>query len=147
MAFCPACGSSTNGQFCANCGAGSGGVAAQAAAAPPALSGNMVSMLCYFPLLALIFLLLAPYNKDKTVRFHALQCLGLVAVMVVLQIALTIVTAILASIVPALAGPVEIVFDLIALCGLALFIIGMVKAYRGQKLWLPVLSPLAEKYA
>jgi uncharacterized membrane protein len=135
-----------NGQFCPKCGGASAGGAAQAAVAPAAVSGNVASMLCYFPILAIVFLLLAPYNKDKTVRFHALQSLGLAAGLFVLQIVLAIVTAILGSVSTVLAGPLAIVVSLVGLAGLLLFVLGMVKAYQGQKLWIPFLSPMAEKF-
>ena len=136
-----------NGALCANCGAGSGGGAQATAAAPPAVTENLAAMLCYFPLLALLFMLLEPYSKNKTVRFHALQCFGLVACMIVLEIVSAVVTAIVGAVSPGLAGVVGIVFTVVALGGLLLFVIGMVKAYGGQKLQIPFVSPLAEKFA
>lgn len=116
-----------------------------ATASSPALTQNLASALCYFPLLAILFLLLAPYNKDRTIRFHAWQCLGLVIAMTLLEIVLSVATMVIASVSPALAEPVSLVSALISLCGLILFLVGMFKAYNNQRLNIPILSPLAEK--
>ncbi len=82
MAYCSSCGTQMEGQFCPKCGA-----AAAAAAAPgakstqpivstqPGLSINGASALCYLFgfVTGIIFLVLAPYNQDRRVRFHAFQ--------------------------------------------------------------------------
>lgn len=125
--------------------ASGGGGGAVATANTSALTPNLASALCYFPLLAILFLLLAPYNKNRTIRFHAWQCLGLVVAMIALEILLSIATMIIASVSPALAEPVSLVSALISLCGLLLFLVGMFKAYNNQRLNIPILSPLAEK--
>ena len=153
MAICASCGSQSSGQICVNCGttlAGgspqAGGAVAAAPAASFSVAPNLASALCYFPLLAILFLLLAPYNKERTIRFHALQCLGLVVAMTVLQIALAVLGMIIHAIVPALAGPIEMVSLLVSLCGLLLFLAGMYMAYTDKPLRIPVIAPLAEKF-
>jgi uncharacterized membrane protein len=136
-----------NGPFCVSCGGGSRGEVAQATAAAPAVTANLAAMLCYLPLLVLLFMVLPPYSKSKTVRFHALQCLGLMACMIFLEILSVVTSAIVAAVVPGWAVAVAIVFAVTFLAGLLLFVIGMVKAYRGQKLRVPLVSSLAEKFA
>jgi uncharacterized membrane protein len=147
MLSCATCGSTIDGGLCANCGAGSGGGVMQASAASPAVTENVAAMLCYFPILAVLFMLLPPYSKNKTVRFHALQCFGVVACMIVLEIVSVVVTTVVATVAPAVAGIVGMVFALASLGGLLLLVYAMVKAYRGQKLQIPFVSPLAEKFA
>src|SRR5581483_12059622 len=88
MAFCANCGTQASGAFCPNCGAamggaapnpnaGAGGYVPPAATAAPAqgLETNVASALCYLLGLVtgIIFLVIAPYNQNKTVRFHAFQ--------------------------------------------------------------------------
>ena len=93
MAFCPNCGAQATGTFCPNCGtaiaggsAGSaGGTDTRPLRPPPSSSGltnNVASMLCYFPffiglICSIVFLVVAPYNQNKTVRFNAFQSLFL----------------------------------------------------------------------
>lgn len=147
MVSCATCGSTIDGGLCGNCGAGAGGGAVQVSAASPAVTENVAAMLCYFPIVAMIFMLMPPYSKNKTVRFHALQCFGLVACMIVLEVASIVATAIVVTVAPGVAGAVGFVFLLASLAGLLLLVFGMVKAYRGQKLEIPFVSPLAEKFA
>src|ERR1035441_9662607 len=79
MAFCATCGAAVEGSFCAKCGS-------QVGAAPSASSGtamqvsgamadNVASALCYLVglITGIIFLVLAPYNKNPVIRFHAFQ--------------------------------------------------------------------------
>jgi uncharacterized membrane protein len=147
MPFCPSCGASVEGKFCAKCGSSiSGG--APSAAPPPAASApaaselapNVVATLCYLPVLipAIIFLVIAPYNKDRAIRFHALQSLFLQIVWVVASLALGILM------------PFGSWFYMSRLLNLAVIVVAvfmMWKTYQGQKIVLPVLGPLAEKQA
>src|SRR5579859_938522 len=94
MAFCANCGTEVSGQFCPKCGASVGGAAPVGGPAPAsssAMASNVASALCYFPLVAIIFLLIEPYNKDRTVRFHAWQSIALAVVLIVVRIALGII--------------------------------------------------------
>src|SRR5579862_3664884 len=76
MPFCSNCGKETSGNFCQQCGAAVGGSAP--AATPismPGLQTNVAAALCYLGWLVTgtIFLVLAPYNQNSTIRFHAFQ--------------------------------------------------------------------------
>src|SRR5215472_10382164 len=97
MSYCPKCGSPVDGKFCAKCGASvdpaagtAGGAGAQAQTAPGSASlgmeENVAAALCYIPIVGLIFLLVEPYSKNKTIKFHALQslfyCIAWIAIMI-----------------------------------------------------------------
>src|ERR1035441_6288426 len=94
MAFCANCGSEVSGQFCPKCGTSIAG-GAPSGGLPPAsssaMASNLASALCYFPLVAIIFLLIEPYNKDRGIRFHAWQSISLAVVLIVVRIVLGIV--------------------------------------------------------
>lgn len=111
------------------------------------MSPRLASALCYFPLLAILFLLLPPYSKDRGVRFHAWQCIGLVVLLTAAQIALILVCSALESLVPPLAEPMEVVTGLITILGLLLFLVAGVMAYRQKGLNLPLVGGFAQKLA
>jgi uncharacterized membrane protein len=152
MAFCPNCGTQAAGPFCPNCGAA---VAASSAPPPPpgasaqpeyqasqpisapGLSDNVAGALCYlFGLITgIIFLILAPYNQSKFVRFHAFQSIFLNIAWLVLWIVLGLLTH----------GLIIFASPLIALAGLIIWLYMMYTAFNNKKVKLPVLGDLAEK--
>ena len=79
MAFCASCGAPVEGKFCAKCGTPMGvAVPPPGATSGPAATGmtdNAASALCYVLglITGILFLVLAPYNQNKTIRFHAFQ--------------------------------------------------------------------------
>src|SRR5205085_9536160 len=86
--FCASCGTqmADTATTCAACGkavAQSVGGGAAVAPAPVAsqgsgLSDTVASGLAYITIIpAILFLIIEPYNRNKTIKFHALQCLGL----------------------------------------------------------------------
>jgi hypothetical protein len=74
MAFCASCGAPVDGHFCAKCGA-----AASAPAAFVGLTDNVAGALCYLLgiITGIVFLLISPYNQNRTIRFHAFQSIYL----------------------------------------------------------------------
>jgi uncharacterized membrane protein len=90
----------------------------------------------------IIFLVLAPYNQNKTIRFHAFQSiftfLGLTVIWIVLG-------SVLGFILPWMV--MGLFFTLLQLACLGLWIYLMVMTYQGKKIVLPVVGPLAEKQA
>jgi uncharacterized membrane protein len=162
MAFCPNCGSQVTGAFCPNCGAavtgagagptpgptpGAGYVPPQSAAAQAGgLSVNAASALCYlFGLVTgVIFLVIAPYNQNKTVRFHAFQSIFFNLAVIVFYILWGFVSVFLAVITHGFG------FLLYPLFGLAIFIIWlylMYAAYNNRMVKLPIIGDLAAKQA
>ncbi len=127
---------------CLSCGkaagqsVGGGAAAAPAPAATGGLQTNVAGLLAYlFWIPAIIFLVVEPYNKDRTLRFHSFQSLFLGVGTMVLYTVLT-VTVIGLLLVP-----------FIGLAHMILAIVAAVKAYQGQKFMIPVIGPLAEKQA
>jgi uncharacterized membrane protein len=167
MAFCPNCGAQAEGRFCAKCGssltaestaqASGSGYATGAApgpqssyAAPPAqaagMTDNVAGALCYVlgVISGILFLVLAPYNQNKFVRFHAFQAIFFHVAFIGLLIAQTVIGFILPwslSMVASLLGLV------IWLGGVAVWVLLLVKAYQGERFKLPVIGDLAEKQA
>lgn len=161
MAFCPSCGAAVEGRFCAKCGSavgeGSGAGAppppSPAAGAPAAassgLTDNVVAALCYLAgfITGIIFLVLAPYNQNKLIRFHAFQSIFMCVACLVIGIGLSIVSMILGHIsfmLVALFGIIHLVYSLGCF---ALWLYMMYKAYNNTKVVLPIIGPLAEKQA
>ncbi len=151
MAFCPNCGTQVSGQFCPKCGTN---MAGSAPLPPPPPGGgsapmatNLASALCYFTLIAIVFLVIEPYNKMREVRFHAWQSIALAVAITVLQIALGIVRALFWSISSFLGMMIALVSTLVSFGTLLLFLYLAFKAYNNQRIVLPVVGPFAEKQA
>lgn len=114
---------------------------------PPAaqadLKPNVAGMLCY-PLsviTGLIFLVLAPYNRDRFVRFHAYQSIFFFVALLALNIAVNVLGIVL-------PWRVERMLDgMLNLMGLAGSIWLMYQAYQGQTFKLPVIGDWAERQA
>jgi uncharacterized membrane protein len=168
--FCPNCGATVQGRFCAKCGtavdaassasagtpsagptpgaqAYSTGPGAQPYSAPTATAGgmseNVAGALCYVLglITGILFLVLAPYNQNKFVRFHAFQSIFFHVAWIVLWIADTMMAFVLPWYLMSLIGM------LLALGGLALWLILMFKAYNNERFKLPIVGDLAEKQA
>ena len=164
MPFCPNCGTSTDSRFCPKCGAAVGAAASAAGVGPdpsgpgqtagaaysaPAASGlstNAASALCY--LLGLItgvlFLVIAPYNQNRTVRFHAFQAIFFHVGWIILWVGYTLVAMFLPwqlRLITSLLGLV------IGLGGFVLWLLLMWKAYNNDRIVLPIVGQLAEQQA
>jgi uncharacterized membrane protein len=129
-------------------GAPAAGATAQTASSA-GLSDNAASALCYVLglLTGIIFLVQAPYNQNKLVRFHAFQSIFLNVAWFAAAIAVSIVGVIMTSISWALGAMFGLVSMVIHLGFLVLVIYVIVKAVQGSKVVLPVVGPLAAKQA
>jgi len=147
MPFCASCGTRADGAFCPKCGAPVGAGAAPPAGAPPVVSAapmadNAASALCYLLIPAIVFLVIAPYNQNKSVRFNAFQSIFLFVAMVVCSIALGIVLSILHM--------WFIGFGIHSLYSLACFVLWiylLITTFQGKTTVLPVIGPLAQQQA
>src|SRR5437016_3510499 len=96
MAFCASCGAEGQGKFCAKCGASMDSAADGAPLPPPrsapvgaqaaGLEENVAGALCYLVgvLTGILFLVIDPYNRNPSIRFHAFQSIfAWVAAMVI----------------------------------------------------------------
>jgi uncharacterized membrane protein len=152
MTYCAKCGSPVEGKFCAKCGSAVGAAPGDAPPAPAVpvagnpglgMDENLAAALCYIPIVGLIFLLVEPYNKNKTIKFHALQsvfyCIAWIAAGIVLGIfGGVLLTTGLWSLWILLSRLVELAFFV----GL---VVMAVKAYQGSRFIMPVVGPIAEK--
>ena len=106
---------------------------------------NLAAALCYVPIVGLIFLLVEPYNKNRTIRFHAMQSLFYCIAWIAVGIVLGIFGGIFMPM-----GMWSLWLLLSRLVELALFVgwvIMAVKAYQGSKFVMPIIGPIAEKQA
>ena len=147
MAFCASCGAQVEGKFCAKCG-----TPMDAAAPPPGvtpgaaatgMTDNAASALCYVLglITGILFLVLAPYNQNKTIRFHAFQSIFLNVAWIVFWMVFNIVFAALHMFSLLFLSP------LIGLVFFILWIYMIVTAYQGKTVVLPVIGPIAQKQA
>jgi uncharacterized membrane protein len=161
MAFCPNCGAKTEGSFCGNCGTAVGGQpnagtsssvppgvppGSSASIQAPGLTENVASALCYlFGLVTgIIFLVLAPYNQNKTIRFHAFQAIfGHIAI-IAIWIVYVIAVGLIAAVTHGVGFSLVPIFGLLVLC---LWLYMMYEAYNNRKIKLPLVGDLAEKQA
>ena len=99
------------------------------------LQANVAGLLCYVLgwISGLVFILIE--SENKFVRFHAMQSIIVFGVLTVAGIVLDLIP-ILGSVLGAI----------ISVVGLVLWIVLMVKAYKGVKYKLPWSGDLAEKW-
>jgi len=162
MAFCPNCGSPAEGRFCEKCGAslapgatppGSVPLGAVPASSPslaaPGLTDNVAGALCYLAglITGILFLVLAPYNQNRTIRFHAFQSIFLHLGWIILWIVVTMITLPLSA-VPILGVMISISLHFaLWIGGVIIWLYMMYKTYNGEKIVLPFVGPIAEKQA
>jgi uncharacterized membrane protein len=156
MVYCANCGASVEGKFCPKCGTAIGVAptpgAAPAGAVPVSAGGldeNIASALCYLAglITGVLFLVLAPYNQNRTIRFHAFQSIFFHVGVIIIWMALFIVMMIFRQ-VPFVGALISLLFSMVF--GLGVFccwLFLMYKAYNREKFILPVIGPLAEKQA
>lgn len=156
MAFCPNCGTEASGAYCPNCGspmgASSGSAPGYSSSASSnasstgttygqtaGLSQNAASALCYLLgfITGIVFLVWAPYNQNRTIKFHAWQSIFLHVAFIALNI-----------ILPAIGHFIGFaLISLVDLAGFILWIYLLFSVYNGKMVRLPVIGDLAEKQA
>jgi len=166
MPFCPNCGTNSEGRFCAKCGTPIP-VAAEAPPPPPPAAGyvppaapyvassglqdNIASALCYIPfvgwIVAIIFLVIDPYRRNRTIRFHAFQSIFLFVALMIVWFVLRTMASIIFAASFAMWSMFSMLILLFDLAVLALLLFLMFKAYNNQRFPLPIIGPLADKQA
>jgi len=107
------------------------------------LSDNAASGLAYVTIIpAIVFLAAAPYNQNRTIRFHSWQSIFLFVACIAIDIALGVLLRI-----PFLGLMSLLLWPLVGLAFLIIWILCVVKAFNGQRFKLPIIGDLAEKQA
>ena len=137
-----------NGQFCPRCGAAATVPAGAAVAAAPAASAglteNAVGALCYLGgvVTGIIFLVIAPYNQNPRIKFHAFQS-------ILFSLVWTLAWFAMIPLHMFLPFGLSLLLSLFSLLlwggGLLLWLVLMWKAYQGEMVVLPVIGPLAKQ--
>jgi len=107
----------------------------------------MACALCYllWVLTGVLFLVMEPYSKNKTIRFHAFQAIFTWLGMVGVGIAVAIVGS-LVGFLPFVGWLIYIVLWAgFVLGSFALWVMLMYKAYNKEMWVLPLVGPLAQK--
>lgn len=133
--FCPGCGRSMQ-------------ITPRAHGRIGVLPENIAGSLAYVTFIpAAIFLLVAPYNKNRFVRFHAIQCLLLWAVAILVAFALKL-GGLLLFVIP-VVGPLVLVLIsmFVGLAALVVWLVLIVKAFQGEMFKLPALGDYSEQHA
>lgn len=113
------------------------------------MTDNLAGALCYLFgfITGILFLVLAPYNQNRNVRFHAFQSIFLNIAWFVVWIVVTIV-ALAFRIIPFLGLFISVVLHFsLGIGALILWLYMMFKTYNGEKIVLPVIGPMAERQA
>lgn len=106
-----------------------------AAGSSGGLEQNIAGALAYIPIVAIIWLVLEPYNKNPFIRFHSFQSLALAVASIALSILLAVT----------IIGLVLMPF--VGLGSFVVAVICAVKAFGNDKLLLPVIGPWSAKQA
>jgi uncharacterized membrane protein len=155
MPFCAKCGTSLSdgAEFCGACGSHATTATAPSAPFTPQsapLASNIIGALAYLGsvITGIIFLVVAPYNKDQFVRFHAFQSIFLGVAYIVFSMIWGVVFGMFS-----VAG-LGFLWSLIALTGslirlafLLTSLFMMYKAYNNERFLLPIIGPLAASKA
>lgn len=110
------------------------------------MTDNVAGALCYVLglITGILFLVIAPYNQNKTVRFHAFQSIFYHVAVIAFWIVWTIISIIMPWFIKAALGLIGLLIGLGVFC---LWIFLIYKAYNNEKMMLPIIGALAEKQA
>jgi uncharacterized membrane protein len=153
MAFCSHCGSQMDGQFCPKCGAPApGGTITQPVSSvgtQPGLTQNAASALCYLFgfITGIVFLVLAPYNQDRRVRFHAFQSIFLNVAVIAVHIGITILSIMFHAVSFSLGLLIGSLHLIVSLGFFLVWLYMMWNTYQGGNAHLPIIGQLAESQA
>jgi len=145
---CPDCAASMpdTAAFCPGCGRAMRTVQ-RVRGTVGALPETVAGALAYCIVPAIVFLLVEPYSKNRFVRFHSFQCLGMCLAAVVLGAGLRVAGYVL-FFIPLLGRLFILLVPM--LVGLAFFIVWVVlivKALQGEMFKLPLVGEFAERKA
>jgi uncharacterized membrane protein len=112
---------------------------------------NVAGALCYVVGLVtgIVFLVLQPYNHNRTIRFHAFQSIFFHVAWIIFWFGLHIVLVTLGfGLLGALFGLLSMLISLvIGFGGFLLWLYLMWRAYNNNPLVLPIIGPIAQQQA
>lgn len=109
-----------------------------------ALTDSVAGMLAYLTIIpAIVFLIVEPYRSNRSVRFHAWQCILLTAAWCAVEIVLGV--AVLLA--PSLALPLGTIDSLFTLATLIVWIMLMIKTINNERYRLPFIGDMAQRQA
>ncbi|HYW46561.1 MAG TPA: hypothetical protein VE959_27090 [Bryobacteraceae bacterium] len=114
-----------------------------ATAATP-MADNVASALCYVLgfITGILFLVLAPYNQNRVVRFHAFQSIFLSVAAIAIRIVLMIIFSMISGFFMG-----AMLSSLVFLVFFVIWILMIVFAYQGKTTVLPIIGPIARQQA
>jgi uncharacterized membrane protein len=113
------------------------------AAATSGLTDDAASGIAYLTIIpAIIFLVVAPYNTNPKVKFHAWQSIFLGCAWIGVWIILAII-----GVIPGLNLLDLVLFPIVGISFLVLWLIAMIQAFTGKRFSIPVIGGFAAKQA
>ena len=107
------------------------------------LSDNAAGGLAYITVIpAILFLALAPYNRNSYIRFHSWQSIFLTIACFAFDVVLIVLGRI-----PFLGFMTLFLWPLVGLAIFAVWIIVLIKAFNGERFKLPIIGDMAERQA
>jgi uncharacterized membrane protein len=143
---CPQCAASMpdTAAFCPGCGRAMR-PAERAHGIVGALPETLAGALAYFLLPAIVFLLVEPYSKNRFVRFHSFQCLGVCLAGLVIGASLRVVGFLL-FFIPGLGRLLLLLVSMVvSLAFFVVWVVLIVKALQGEMIKLPLVGDFAER--
>ena len=114
-----------------------------ATGATSGLSDDAASGIAYLTFIpAIIFLVVAPYNTNPKVKFHAWQSISLAIAWFIVWMALVIV-----GMIPFVNFLDVVLLPVVGIGFFILWLIVMIQAFQGKSFKIPVLAQFAEKQA
>jgi uncharacterized membrane protein len=141
------------GQFCPKCGAAAPGATinqpVSAVSTQPGLTINAASALCYLFgfITGIVFLVLAPYNQNRRVRFHAFQSIFLNVAVIAVHIGITILSLMFHAVSFSLGLLMGSLHLLVSLGFFLVWLYMMWNTYQGGDAHLPIIGQIAETQA
>jgi uncharacterized membrane protein len=108
-----------------------------------AMTDNVAGGLCYLVglITGIIFLVLAPYNKNPVIRFHAFQSIFLNVAWIVIAFALNMVLVMMHL------WSMLFLSSLVGLAFFVLWLILLIQTFQGKMIVLPLIGPIAQQQA
>jgi uncharacterized membrane protein len=111
------------------------------------LPETLAAALAYFLVPAIVFLLVPPYSKNRFVRFHSFQCLGLCLAALAIA-AMLRVAGFALFFIPTLGRLlILLVSVVIPLAFFAVWAVLVVKALQGEMFKLPIFGHFADRHS